>query len=63
MAAGFYNHGARFLDVDAKGKIKEVGWFLPHAGGASGAYWRTNRIVYTVDYQRGMDVLKYTGKL
>lgn len=63
VAAGFYNHGARFLDVDSKGKIKEVGWFLPHAGGTSGAYWRTNRIVYTVDYQRGMDVLKYTGKL
>ena len=63
VAAGFYNHGTRFLRVDQKGKISEVGWFLPHAGGTSAAYWRTDRIVYTVDYQRGIDVLKYTGKI
>ena len=63
VAAGFYNHGTRFLNVDKKGKISEVGYFMPHGGGTSAAYWRTDRIVYTVDYQRGMDVLKYTGKL
>ncbi len=63
VAAGFYNHGTRFLKVDSKGKISEVGWFLPHAGGTSGAYWRTERIVYAIDYQRGFDVLKYNGKL
>lgn len=63
IAAGFYNHGTRFLDVDKKGKIKEVGYFLPHAGGTSAAYWLTKDIVYTVDYQRGIDVLKYNGKV
>lgn len=63
VAAGFYNHGTRFLKVDQKGKISEVGWFLPHAGGTSADYWRTKRIVYAIDYQRGLDVLKYTGKL
>ena len=63
VTAGFYNHGTRFLRIDRKGKISEVGWFLPHAGGTSASYWRTDRIVYSIDYQRGMDVLKYTGKL
>ena len=63
VAAGFYNHGTRFLKVNRKGKISEVGWFIPHAGGTSASYWRTDRIVYSIDYQRGMDVLKYTGKL
>jgi hypothetical protein len=62
VAAGFYNHGTRFLKVSRKGQIKEVGWFLPTGGGTSAAYWRTKRIVYAIDYQRGFDVLKYTGK-
>ena len=62
VAAGFYNHGTRFLDISSKGQIKEVGWFLPHGGGTSAAYWLTDRIVYAVDYQRGIDVLKYNGK-
>jgi hypothetical protein len=63
VAVGWYNSGTRFLKVDAKGKITEVGWFLPNGGGTSGAYWINNEIVYAVDYQRGLDVLRYTGKL
>lgn len=63
IAAGFYNHGTRFLKVDSKGKLSEVGFFLPNGGGTSGAYWVTDRIVYAVDYQRGFDVLKWNGKL
>jgi hypothetical protein len=62
IAAGFYNHGTRFLNVSKKGKISELGWFLPTGGGTSAAYWRTKRIVYAIDYQRGFDVLKYNGK-
>ena len=63
LVAGWYHSGTRFLQVDAKGKIKEVGWFLPNGGGTSGAYWITDEIVYAVDYQRGIDVLRYTGKV
>ena len=63
IAAGFYNHGTRFLKVDAKGKISEVGSFLPTGGGTSGAYWVNDRIVYAVDYQRGFDILKWNGKI
>ncbi|MDQ4094833.1 MAG: hypothetical protein M3174_01320 [Actinomycetota bacterium] len=63
VAAGFYNHGTRFLKVSKKGRISEAGWFVPHGGGTSAAYWRNKRFVYAIDYQRGFDVLKYTGKL
>jgi hypothetical protein len=63
VAAGFYNHGTRFLEVDSKGKISEIGFFLPNGGGTSGAYWIDNEYVYAVDYQRGFDVLRFTGKI
>ena len=63
VAAGFYDHGTRFLRVDDKGKVSEEGYFLPWRGSTSAAYWVTDEIVYSVDYERGIDVLKYTGKL
>lgn len=67
VAVGFYEHGTRFLDVDPKGKIKESGWFVPFGGSTSAAYWvptdKENRIVYAVDYTRGIDILRYNGKL
>lgn len=62
VAMGSYEHGTRFVDVAGNGKISEVGWFVPSAGSTSAAYWVTDRIVYSVDYSRGIDVLKYTGK-
>ena len=62
VAVGWYNSGTRLLDVDSKGKIKEAGYFLPAAGGTSGAYFVNDEIIYAVDYQRGIDVLRYTGK-
>ncbi|MDQ3952167.1 MAG: hypothetical protein M3279_04255 [Actinomycetota bacterium] len=66
VAMGYYEHGTRFFDITSKGKIKEAGVFLPYAGSTSAAYWASrspkNRIVYAVDYTRGIDVLRYTGK-
>ena len=62
IAAGFYNHGTRILRIAKNGKISQEGFFVPNAGGTSAAYWLTDRIVYAVDYQRGLDVLKYNGK-
>ena len=64
VALGGYEAGTKFLTVAKKtGKIKEVGWFVPFAGATSAAYWRTNEIVYNIDYQRGIDILRYTGPL
>ena len=62
VALGSYEHGTRFVDVASNGKIKEVGFFVPNAGSTSAAYWINDRIVYAVDYSRGVDVLRYTGK-
>lgn len=63
VAVAWYSHGTRILKVDSKGKISEIGWFLPTGGGTSGAYWVDNEYVYAVDYQRGVDILRYTGKV
>ncbi|HYP23551.1 MAG TPA: hypothetical protein VEV43_08255 [Actinomycetota bacterium] len=62
VAVGWYNSGTRLLEVSSKGKISEAGWFLPAGGGTSGAYFINEEIIYAVDYQRGIDVLRYTGK-
>jgi hypothetical protein len=63
VALGAYEHGTRFLTVNGKGKIKEVGWFCPLGGSTSAAYWITPKIVYNVDYSRGIDILQYNGPL
>ena len=63
VAVTFFNHGTHFMRVDAKGKISDEGWFIPHAGNAAAAEWLTDRIVYSIDLQRGFDILKYNGDL
>ncbi len=60
VALGFYDHGTRFFEVTSKGKIEEAGYFYAYAGQASAAYWITDEIVYTVDYNRGLDILRFT---
>jgi len=63
VAMAWYEHGTRFLNVDhGTGKITEKGWFYPVGGSTSAAYWVTNDILYTIDYQRGIDILRFTDK-
>jgi hypothetical protein len=62
VAMGSYEHGTRFVQVSSKGKIKEVGWFVPNAGSTSAAYWLNKELVYAIDYTRGIDILRYTDK-
>ncbi|MBA2725160.1 MAG: hypothetical protein H0U53_04150 [Actinobacteria bacterium] len=62
VALGSYEHGTRFVDVASNGKITEVGYFVPNAGSTSASYWLNDRLVYSVDYTRGIDILRYTGK-
>lgn len=63
VALGSYDHGTRFVDVSRSGKISEKDYFLPYGGQTSAAYWLTDRIVYAVDVTRGVDILRYTGKI
>lgn len=62
VTVAWYEHGTRFLRVSKKGEISEDGYFLPMAGATSAIYWITDEILYAVDYQRGIDILRYTGK-
>jgi hypothetical protein len=50
-----------FLKVARDGDIRRVGYFLPHAGSTSAAYWLKTLVVYAVDYTRGIDILGYNG--
>ncbi|HYP23884.1 MAG TPA: hypothetical protein VEV43_09940 [Actinomycetota bacterium] len=62
VAAAFFEHGTRFLDISSKGQIEEIGWFMPHGGSTGASYWITDEIVYSVDYTRGIDILRFTDK-
>jgi hypothetical protein len=62
VAAAFFEHGTRFIDVSKTGKIKEIGWHMPHAGSTGAVYWVTKKIAYAVDYNRGIDILRWKGK-
>jgi hypothetical protein len=60
VAAGWYEHGTRFLHVDSRtGAIEEIGFWQPVWGSASAAYWVGDGHVYVVDYGRGIDILRF----
>lgn len=61
IAAGWYEHGVRFLSVSETGIIEEQGYFVPVGGSTSAAYWIDDEIVYATDYNdRGFDILRFT---
>ena len=43
-------------------KIKEVGYFVPHALVDVGGLLGHRRALYAIDYSRGLDILRYTGR-
>jgi hypothetical protein len=59
VALGAYDHGLRFLEIGPGGEIAEVGHFLPPGAETSAAYWITDEILYTVDYTRGIDIVRF----
>ena len=61
VAGAFFDHGTRFLWVDEKGQIEEVGHYMPYGGSQTSTYWVTDEIVYSVDIVHGIDVLRFTG--
>jgi hypothetical protein len=63
VASGFFEHGTRFLRVNGRGRISEIGHFMPAAGSTIATYWITNRIVYAIDVTRGIDILRFKGAL
>jgi hypothetical protein len=61
LAMAFYENGTHFLQVSDKGKISEAGYFVPLAGSVSADYWIDDEYIYAVDYNRGIDILRWTG--
>ena len=61
VAAAFFEHGTRFLQVDRRGGIEQVGYFTPAGGATIASYWITPEIVYAIDETRGIDILRFEG--
>ncbi len=64
LTASWYEHGVRFFAIDPTTlKIKQTGFFQPVVTEAGAAHWITdakgNEYVYSVDYARGIDILKF----
>ena len=68
LAQAWYGQGTRFIDVSDPRNPTQVGYFrVPSGtgvtgGSASASYWH-NGLVYVADYNRGVDVLRFDGKL
>ncbi len=60
VAAGWYDHGVRFVKVDERtGVATEAGYFQPVNGETWAAYWIDDEYVYSVDAVRGIDILRF----
>lgn len=69
LVEGWYGQGTRFIDISDPEHPKQVGYFRIPAGdanvtpgSASAPYWH-NGLVYVADYNRGVDVLHFDGKI
>jgi hypothetical protein len=62
VALASYDNGMRFLQIKPDGKIVEQGYFQPLGFETSAPRWvpGTN-IVYSIDYARGIDILRWKG--
>lgn len=63
VALAEYENGTRFLQILPDGKIQEQGFFIPLGGSTSAPHWAPNSdILYAIDYERGIDVLRWKGQ-
>lgn len=63
VALAYRGNGTKFLDVDSRGHVRETGfWLPPPPATAHAAYWITPNIVYVIDRDRGIDVLRYASE-
>ena len=63
VAISEYEDGVRFLQIKKSGKIKEQGFFLSLGSSSSSPKWAgKDDVLYSIDYQRGLDILQYKGK-
>jgi hypothetical protein len=62
VALAEYENGTHILQITPEGKIVDKDYFLPLAGSTSAPHWNPNgKVIYSIDYARGVDILRYTG--
>jgi hypothetical protein len=63
VALSEYEDGVRFLQIGSDGSITEQGYFLSLGSSSSSPKWAgKDDILYSIDYLRGIDILRYTGE-
>jgi hypothetical protein len=63
VALSEYEDGVRFLQIKPDGQIEEQGFFAPLGGSSSSPKWaRRGDVVYSLDYDRGIDIIRWNGK-
>jgi hypothetical protein len=63
VALSEYEDGVRFLQIKRDGQIQEQGFFAPLGGSSSSPKWATRGdVVYSLDYDRGIDIIRWRGQ-
>jgi hypothetical protein len=63
VAISEYEDGVRFLQIKPDGQIEEQGYFLSLGSSSSSPKWAgKDDVLYSIDYQRGIDVLRWKGE-
>ena len=63
VAISEYEDGVRFLQIGSDGKITEQGYFLSLGSSSSSPKWAgKDDVLYSIDYARGIDILRWKGK-
>ncbi|HEX6713182.1 MAG TPA: hypothetical protein VF066_07345, partial [Thermoleophilaceae bacterium] len=63
VALSEYEDGVRFLQIKKDGSITEQGFFAPLGGSSSSPKWAPGGdVVYSLDYDRGIDIIRWKGK-
>jgi hypothetical protein len=63
VAISEYEDGVRFLQIKPGGNIVEQGYFLSLGSSSSSPKWAgKDDVLYSIDYVRGIDILRYKGE-
>jgi len=63
VALSEYENGVRFLQIHKDGSIEEQGFFAALGSSSSSPKWApSGDVVYSVDYDRGIDIIRWKGK-
>jgi len=63
VALSEYENGVRFLQIGRNGSIEEQGFFAALGSSSSSPKWApSGDVVYSIDYDRGIDIIRWTGE-